>query len=83
MGVDWKNFRAKWKEFSTAGLRLVDIASYAEGGKQLFAGVFRAGGDAYTLRRSDWVDFDRDWQQLSKMGYRLVSLDSFIEGQEE
>ena len=87
VGVEWQDFLARRLEFHKGGLRLVDVASYSEGGKQLFAGVFCAGGDLSAFKRGSWHDFISDWQQLSKGGLfgslRLVSVDSFVEGQEE
>jgi hypothetical protein len=85
VGVDWQSFKAKWMEFAKRGLRLVDIASYPEqGGKQLFAGAFRAGKDNHALIGPvTWEEFVKNWQSQSAESRRLVSLDTFTYGQEE
>ena len=37
---DWKSFQSKWQELSGAGLRLVDLDTYLDGGERYWAGVY-------------------------------------------
>ncbi|MGL4637812.1 MAG: hypothetical protein ACRCWF_17660 [Beijerinckiaceae bacterium] len=76
----WASFEAKWQEWSSQGLRLVDLATYQDGNNIMYAGVFRSGNDRHALSVSDWAGFEAKWQELSNQGLRLVAVDTFLEG---
>jgi hypothetical protein len=64
------------RELGGDGLRLVDIATYVEGGQRKFAGAWRSGTDGYLLWwGSDVENFLGQWNQSSKSNLRLVALE--------
>ena len=81
VGDDWDGFKAKWKELSDDGLRLIDLETYKEGNKRKFAGVFRAGTGRHALWvGDDWDGFKAKWKELSDDGLRLIDLETYKEG---
>ena len=56
MDADWRSFRGKWSELSTAGYRLADIETAIINNEVKYYGVFHRGDGAYKL----WADVD--WQ---------------------
>ena len=81
VGDDWKGFTDKWSELSKDGLRLIDLESYAIGGRRRFAGVFRAGTGGHALWVADsWKGFTDKWSELSKDGLRLHDFETWTEG---
>ncbi|MET0218217.1 MAG: hypothetical protein ABW205_09875 [Burkholderiales bacterium] len=75
VGDDWDGFKAKWKQLSDDGLRLIDLETYVEGSTRKYAGVFRAGTDAHALWvGDDWDGFRAKWKELSGGGLRLVNI---------
>lgn len=77
---EWASFESKWKELSAAGLRLIDLATYQDGDKRMFAGVFRQGTGGHALWVAEWGSFENKWKELSASGLRLVSLDTYPAG---
>ena len=81
IGDDWDGFKAKWKELSDDGLRLIDLETYIVGSKRKYAGVFRAGTDAHALWvGDDWEGFKAKWKELSDDGLRLIDLETYVVG---
>jgi hypothetical protein len=78
--VDWDAFTAKWTELAAQNLRLVDVATWAEGDTIKWAGVWREGSDGYALWSSEWDPFVAKWNELSNGGLRLVAISTHVAG---
>ncbi len=77
----WDIFTAVWKELARRDLRLVDLETFASGGKRYYSGVWRSGSDGYYLWRADgWKAFTDKWEELAKQNLRLVDVETFAAG---
>jgi hypothetical protein len=74
--ASWTPFVQKWQQWSSQGLRLVDLDVAQIGAQYRFTGAFRAGSGPYGLwAMADWSSFVSRWQQWSAQGMRLVDLE--------
>ncbi len=80
--LEWEPFLARWKELTEQkGLRLIDLETYDDGKKRMFAGAFAESDDLYSL----WVGLDRKafeakWAELSGQGLRLIDVEVYRAG---
>lgn len=80
--LEWDPFLARWKELTEQkGMRLIDLETYDDGKKRLFAGAFAESDDLYAL----WVGMDRKafeakWAELSGGGLRLIDVEVYRAG---
>jgi polyglycine hydrolase-like protein len=49
IGMPWAQFKAKAEELAARGVKLSAMKTYQEGGKRLWAGIFRSSPEAQTL----------------------------------
>jgi hypothetical protein len=64
--ANWNSFVQKWQEWSSQGLRLIDLEITQVGGERRYSGVFRQGSDAHALWvLADWNSFVQKWQEWS------------------
>jgi hypothetical protein len=87
--ANWDSFKAKWEEWSNAGLRLTRLSSFrqdtgvvtfGDSSERLFLGVFRPGTDGHALWVSEWQAFQDKWNELSNSGLRLIDITTYKEG---
>jgi hypothetical protein len=77
VGVDWNGLVTKWDELSRQNLRLVDLTTFHDGGKQLYGAVFREGNDGYALYEAPWEGFTGNWKTASANGLRLEDVAAY------
>jgi Bacterial tandem repeat domain 1 len=81
--LGWDDFISKRDELTQQqnSLRLVDIASFEEGGQRYFHGVYLPGNeDHYLVRVQGWQAFVDNWTSVSQRGLRLVDIDIYGSG---
>lgn len=84
IGLDWEQFRQRWKTLIAQSLRLVDLEVYTEDGSTRFAGVWRSGSDEQELLAGlDAAHFKSQWKTLSARGLRLVDIEVYAEDGED
>ena len=73
--VEWDSFKEKWQEWSSQGLRLVNLHVHRIGEQTRYSGVFLPGTGGHGLwANSTWSSFVAKWQEWSAQGLRLVDL---------
>ena len=80
--LEWEPFLERWKDLTEQkGMRLIDLETYDDGKKRMFAGAFAESDDLYSL----WVGMDRKafeskWAELSGQGLRLIDVEVYRAG---
>jgi len=83
---EWKNFEAKWKEFSAQGLRLkrvsvfskeTGVTTFGDSTIPTFLGIFESGTDGHALMVSEWPQFEEHWKRSTEKGLRLVDVATY------
>lgn len=81
----WRNFDSdsfhnKWEEMSKKGYRLIDLETYTNGSKRLYAGLFLPGKGKYAMFRGYSTDnFGAKREELAKKGYKLIDIEVYLE----
>ncbi|MBI4586832.1 MAG: hypothetical protein HY717_22695, partial [Planctomycetes bacterium] len=72
------SFTKKWEEWNQAGLRMIDLETWEEGGARIWCGIFRAGSWAHAAWIGvDWENFTAMWNQQARNGMRLFDLEVY------
>jgi polyglycine hydrolase-like protein len=78
IGLEWPAFKAKVDKMAALGLKLVTIKVFDEGGKKLWAGIFKNVPDRVVLRANEeWKDFKVDWARMTGGLARLVDVEVY------
>jgi len=78
IGLEWPAFKAKVDKMAAVGLKLVTIKVFDEGGKKLWAGIFKNVPDRVVLRANEeWKDFKVDWARMTGGLARLVDVEVY------
>jgi hypothetical protein len=78
IGLEWPAFKAKVDKMGALGLKLVTIKVFDQGGKKLWAGIFKNVPDRVVLRANEeWKDFRADWTRLTGGLARLVDVEVY------
>jgi murein DD-endopeptidase MepM/ murein hydrolase activator NlpD len=80
VGKTWGEFLTQWQAFERQGYRLHDFETYVEGGRRLYAGIFKQG----TSRPAAWIgkpwdEFLAQWQAFERQGYRLHDFETYTD----
>jgi len=81
----WRNltssqFSVKFKQYSNAGYRMIDIESYRQGTKQLYAGIWvkNTNGRSWKEYRDQTASgYKKKWTELNAKGYRLIDIEVY------
>jgi hypothetical protein len=78
IGLEWPAFKDKVDKMGALGLKLVTIKVFDQGGKRLWAGIFKNVPDRVVLRANEeWKDFKADWSRLTGGLARLVDVEVY------
>lgn len=81
LGLDGAAFRARYKDWTGKGLRLVDFETYVEGKTRRWNGIFRSGKEEHELVTGlDWEPFKAKYEELQGKGLKLIDLETYVEG---
>jgi hypothetical protein len=62
LGLEWPAFEKKTRELAAKGVHPMDVETWVDGGKRLWAGIFRGGVDASKIVPGlEWDPFQKDW----------------------
>ena len=78
IGLEWPAFKAKVDKMSALGMKLVAIKVFDQGGKRLWAGIFKNVPDRVVLRANqEWKEFQADWMRMTGGLARLVDVEVY------
>src|SRR3954471_1314056 len=78
IGLELPAFKAKVDKMGALGLKLVSIKVFDQGGKKLWAGIFKNVPDRVVLRTNEeWKEFQADWVRLTGGLARLVDVEVY------
>jgi hypothetical protein len=78
IGLEWPAFKAKVDKMGALGMKLVAIKVFDQGGKRLWAGIFKNVPDRVVLRANqEWKEFQADWVRMTGGLARLVDVEVY------
>jgi hypothetical protein len=81
IGMEYPAFKDKIDKMSANGMKLVAFKTFDDGGKHLWAGIFKSVSDRVILRANQtWDEFLAQWKQMTGGRARLVDMDIYGEG---
>lgn len=81
LGLPWDAFKAKVDAFAAQGVKLVSMQTWEDGGKRLWAGIFRSEpGKQEMVLELQWEPFVARWKELSDEGLRLSDFEIVPKG---
>jgi hypothetical protein len=81
IGLEWPAFKDKIDKMGAQGMKLVAIKTFEDGGKRLWAGIFKNVPDRVVLRANQtWDEFLAQWKQMTGGRARLIDMDIYGEG---
>lgn len=81
IGLEYPAFKDKIDKMGAQGMKLVAIKNFEDGGKRLWAGIFKSVPDRVVLRANQtWDEFLAQWKQMTGGRARLVDLEIYGDG---
>jgi hypothetical protein len=78
IGLEWPAFKTKVDKMGALGMKLVAIKAFDQGGKRLWAGIFKNVPDRVVLRANqEWKEFQADWVRMTGGLARLVDVEVY------
>jgi hypothetical protein len=78
IGLEFPAFKDKIDKLGVQGMKLVAIKTFEDGGKRLWAGIFKNVPDRVILRANQtWDEFIAQWKQLTGGRARLIDLEIY------
>ena len=78
IGLEWPAFKDKVDKMGALGMKLVAIKVFDQGGKRLWAGIFKNVPDRVVLRANqEWKEFQADWMRMTGGLARLVDVEVY------
>jgi hypothetical protein len=81
LGLPWDAFKARIDGFAAAGVKLVDLQTWEEGGQRLWGGIFQTlEGNQELVTDLEWDPFAARMRKLSEEGMRLSDFEIYPKG---
>jgi len=81
IGLEYPAFKEKIDKMSANGMKLVAFKTFEDGGKSLWAGIFKTVPDRVILRANQtWDEFLAQWKQMTGGRARLIDMEIYGEG---